>query len=115
MDFKVWMQTTPIITEQREGSCAKRACSFGAKARKKMTTFYKNYFKVENDPQALGRILVDFELFGQTGSFFLYPRVPPCRANFLNIRPRIKFLYTKWIEIENNGEKHIKINSSPSR
>merc|ERR1711892_1640819 len=112
MDFKVWMQTTPIITEQREGSCAKRACSFGAKARKKMTTFYKNYFKVENDTLALGRILVDFGLFGQTGSFFLYPRVPPCRANILNMRPRIRLLFTKLIEIRNNGKKHIWINSS---
>ena len=78
-------------------------------ARNKMTTFY------QNDPQALGRILGDFGLLGQTGTFFIYPRIPPCRANFLNIRPRIKFLFTKLIEIENNGEKHLRINSSPSR
>ena len=69
--------------------------------RQKNDHFLPNILKVENDPQALGRILVDLGLFGQTGSFFLYPRVPPCRANFLNIRPRIKFLYTKLIEIEN--------------
>ena len=69
---------------------------------------------MKKDPQASGRILVDFGLFGQTGSFFLYPRVPPCRANFLNIRPRIKFLYTKWIEIENYGKKYLRINSRPS-
>ena len=28
-------------------------------------------------------------------------RVPPCRANFLSIRPRIKFLFSKMLEIEN--------------
>ena len=58
----------------------------------------------------MGGILVDFELFGQTGRFFLYPRVPPCRANFLSIRPRIKFLFTKLLEIENYGKKPLRIN-----
>ena len=57
----------------------------------KKTHFLPNILRGKNDPQAMGGILVDFELFGQTGRFFLYPRVPPCRANFLSIRPRIKF------------------------
>ena len=47
--------------------------------------------------------------FGQTGRFFSYPRVPPCRAKFLSIHLWIKFLYT------NYGEKHLRINSRPSR
>ena len=55
---------------------------------KKNDHFLPNILKVENDAQALGKILVDFGLFNQTGTFFSYPRVPPCRANFLNIRPR---------------------------
>ena len=66
--------------------------------------------KVKNYPQAFGRIPVDLRLFGQTGRFFLYPRVPPCRANFLSIRPRIKFLFTKLLEIENYGKKPLRIN-----
>ena len=116
MDFKVFMQTPRLSPDRGEQKGAKKErSSFSRPRAKKNDHFLPNIFKVDNDPQALGRILVDFWLFGQTGSFFLYPRVPPCRANFLNIRPRIKFLYTKWIEIENNGEKHLRINSSPSR
>ena len=50
-----------------------------------------------------------------SGRFWtLYPRVPPCIANFLNVRPRITFLYTNLIEIENYGEKHLRINSKSS-
>ena len=39
---------------------------------------------MENDPQALGRVLVDFLLLGQTDIFFY-------KANFVNIHHRIKF------------------------
>ena len=56
---------------------------------------------MKKDPQASGRILVDFGLFGQKEIFFKYPE--QSRANFLIIRSRIKFLYTKLIEIENTG------------
>ena len=49
----------------------------------------------------------------QDSSFFSYPRVPPCRA--LNIHRRIKCLFTKLIEIENYGKKHLRINSKSSR
>ena len=61
---------------------------------------FRPLLKVKNDPQALGRIVVDFGLLGQTGTFFIYPRIPPCRANFLNIRPRIKFLYTSCLKLK---------------
>ena len=37
-------------------------------------TFYQNIFKVENDPQAFGLILVDLRLLGQTGRFFVYTK-----------------------------------------
>ena len=60
--------------------------------------------KSKNDPRAMGGILVD------TGRFFLYPRVPPCRDNFLSIRPRIKILFTKLLEIENHGKKNLRVN-----
>ena len=71
--------------------------------------FLPNILKVKNDPQALGRILIDLILFGQTGRFFFIPKGPPCRANFLSICPRIKFLFTKLLEIENYGKKLLRI------
>ena len=40
---------------------------------------------------------------------------PTSKVTKLLIEIRIKFLYTKLIEIENNGEKHLRINSSHSR
>jgi len=116
IDWKPFGCRQPRLSPDRgEQNGREKSVAILAPGAEKKWPLFTKYFKVEYDPQALGTILVDFWLFGQTGSFFLYPRVPPCRANFLNIRPRIKCLYTKWIEIENNGEKHLRINSSPSR
>ena len=67
-----------------------------AKAQKKLTAFTK-YFKSEKLSPGLGKDSGRFETFGPNRQIFFYPRVPPCRANFLSIRPRIKFLYRKLI------------------
>ena len=65
-----------------------------------MTTFNK-YFKREKGSPGLGKDSGRFWTFRPKGQKFVYPE--QSRAIFLSIHPRIKFLDTKLIEIENHG------------